>query len=101
MKKLISADVTITAFRSSGVVYNGSSATDGVPSQFNTPFTLEPNETSLLCVNRVSGATEHGYATITSERTYGSSAEPRLIANAYWVNGDRQMHIPVNNSLPF
>lgn len=98
----IDTDVTITAFLSNGQTYNGSSTTDGVPSQFNTPFTLQPNKTSLLCVNNVSGATEHGYARITSEPTSGSvSDNTSLIATAYWVTSSKQMHIPVNEGLPF
>ncbi len=98
----INTEVVIIAFLSNGQTYNGSSSTDGVPSQFNHPFYLEPNKTSLLCVNNVSGPTEHGYARISGNPVSNSvNDKSYLIATAYWVTSSRQMHIPVNNGLPF
>ena len=98
----VSADVTINAFLSNGLAYTGPSASDGIPSSFNSPFTLVPNRTSLLCVNNIPGPTEHGYARIVSRPTSGEIDHTTyLIATAYWVTPDKQMHIPVNDGLPF
>lgn len=98
----IDVSVKVKAFESTGALYNGPSSNNGIVSQFNTPFTLEPNQTTLLCASNVSGSSQHGYAVVSGTPADGSeSSHSFLVASAYWVSGNFAMNIPVNAGLPF
>ncbi|WP_086929459.1 hypothetical protein [Agarilytica rhodophyticola] len=99
----INVDVTVSAYISTGALYTGSSVNNGIPSQFNTPFKLQPNQTTLLCAKNVPGSSQHGYAKIKSEPTDPQAIGHNsfVIASAYWVSGNFLMNIPVNSGNPF
>lgn len=100
----IDASVTVNAYKSEGTLYTGASVNNDIPSQFNSPFTLKPNETTLLCVQNVSGSSEHGYAVIKGIAASGNTNDhSRLLASAYFSPSNKaySRNIPVNGGLPF
>lgn len=98
----INISVTVKAFVSTGAIYNGPSSTNGITSQFNTPFNLEPNQTTLLCTTNISGGAQHGYAVVSgSPADAAETGNSFLVASAHWAAGSHLMNIPVNAGLPF
>lgn len=101
----IYVDVTVKAYKSDGSIYSGPSVTNTVPSQFNTPFTLAPNHTTLLCARNEPGTSGQGFAVIngapTDENLTGNSF---LIAHGYYhpsSSATYSRNFPINSGMPF
>jgi len=101
----IDVSVTVKAFKSDGTKYTGPSVGNNVPSDFNTPFTLTPSQTTLLCAKNVSGTSGHGYAVINSEPLNDTDiGNGFVIAHGYYhpsTSATYSRDIVINSGMPF
>ncbi|RXJ68036.1 hypothetical protein CRV08_09515 [Halarcobacter ebronensis] len=97
----LDVEVNITLYKKDGTVYTGTYTQYGA--ELNKPFILSTNSTGSLCIDKISGAQDHGYGIIKGSPVNGKGTV-QLVAFA--VDSDtaynnRWYSIPINGGLPF